>query len=76
MKINTWSGAIFAGIINGATALGVLFADNPDLEFSDIRTAAWVGLATGIIIQVAKDFQALTTRRAINKITGTGDGGI
>ena len=76
MKINTWSGAILAGIINGATALGVLFADNQELEFSDISTAAWVTLGTGVVVQLAKDFQALSTRRLVNKLTGTGDGGI
>ena len=41
----------------------------------DIGQIAWIVLAVGALISFLKDFQSISTRRLINKVTGTGDGG-
>jgi hypothetical protein len=53
-----------------------LFTSNPELTFADLTTATWVSLVGGAAVAFFKDYQALTVRRTVNKISGTGDGGI
>jgi len=74
--MNTLIGAAIAALILFASSTVTLFTNNPDLTFADLSTATWVSLLGGVGVAFLKDYQALTTRRLVNKVTGTGDGGI
>lgn len=74
--MNTLIGAAIAAAILFGSSMVTLFTSNPDLTFADLSTATWVSLLGGAAVAFLKDYQALTTRRLVNKVTGTGDGGI
>lgn len=74
--MNTIIGALIAALILFGSSIVTLFVNNPSMEFADISTAVWVSLLGGAGIAFLKDYQALTVRRAANKVTGSGDGGI
>jgi len=73
--MNTVVGALIAALISFGNALLALYMNDPELTFAMITQAAWVGMIVGAVVQFLKDFQAISSRRLINKITGTGDGG-
>lgn len=73
--MNTIIGALIAAIISFGNALLAMFLNDPDLTFAMIRQAAWVGLIGGFVVQFFKDYQAITTRRMVSNLTGSGDGG-
>lgn len=75
MSVNTAVGALIAALILFGTNLATLFAENPELTFGDIKTSAWVSIVVGALVAFLKDYQAISTRRLVNKVTGTGDGG-
>ena len=75
MSVNTLIGALIAALILFGTNLMTLFAENPELTFADIKTSAWVSIIVGALVAFLKDYQAISTRRLVNKVTGTGDGG-
>lgn len=76
MNVNTLIGALIAALILFGSSVVTLFTSNPDLTFADLTTATWVSLLGGAAIAFLKDYQALTTRRLVNRVTGSGDGGI
>jgi hypothetical protein len=76
MNVNTLTGALIAALILFGSSVVTLFTNNPDMTFADLSTATWVSLLGGAAIAFLKDYQALTVRRTVNKISGTGDGGI
>jgi hypothetical protein len=76
MNVNTLVGAFIAALILFGSSVVTLFTNNPDMTFADLSTATWVSLVGGAAVAFLKDYQALTTRRLVNKVTGTGDGGI
>ena len=76
MNVNTLTGAAIASAILFGSSVVTLFTSNPDLTFADLTTATWVSLVGGAAVAFFKDYQALTVRRTVNKISGTGDGGI
>jgi hypothetical protein len=76
MNVNTLVGALIAALILFGSSVVTLFTSNPDLTFADLTTATWVSLLGGAAIAFLKDYQALTTRRLVNRVTGSGDGGI
>lgn len=73
--MNTIVGAAIAAAINFLTALVALFANDAELTFGLISQAAWVSILGGAAIQFFKDYQAISTRRLVNQVTKTGDGG-
>lgn len=73
--MNTILGAFIAVLIGFGNALLALYMNDPNLTFGMITQAAWVGMIVGASVQFLKDYQAISTRRLVNKITGTGDGG-
>ena len=75
MNTNTIIGALLATLIGFGNALLALYMNDPNLTFGMITQAAWVGMIVGAIIQFLKDYQAISARRLVNKITGSGDGG-
>jgi hypothetical protein len=75
MNVNTLVGALVASLILFGSSLVTLFTNNPDLTFEQISTATWVSLVGGAAIAFLKDWQAISTRRLVNKVTGSGDGG-
>jgi hypothetical protein len=74
--MNTIVGALIAALILFGSSVVTLFTNDPNLTFAQLGTATWVSLVGGAAIAFLKDYQALTTRRLVNRVTGSGDGGI
>lgn len=75
MSVNTIVGALVAAVIAGLTAALALLNGPNVTQLSDITGLQWTILCIGVAIAFFKDFQAISARRLINKVTGTGDGG-
>ncbi len=73
--MNTLLGAFGAAFISFLNALAALFLNDPNLTIGMISQAAWIGIFVGAAGHFWKDYQAISARRLINKVTGTGDGG-
>ena len=73
--MNQLIGALVAALILFMSSMVTLFTNDPTLEFGGISTAVWVSIGGGAMIAFLKDFQAISTRRLINKATKSGDGG-
>lgn len=73
--MNQLIGALVAALILFLSSMVTLFTNDPTLEFNGISTAVWVSIGGGAAIAFLKDYQAITTRRLINKATNSGDGG-
>ena len=73
--MNTVIGAAVAALILFISSLVTLFTNNPELTFGQITTATWVSIVGGAAAAFLKDFQAISARRLVNKLTKTGDGG-
>jgi hypothetical protein len=73
--MNVTIGALIAALILFLSSLVTLFTNDPTLEFGAISTATWVSIGGGALIAFLKDYQAISTRRLVNKATGSGDGG-
>ncbi len=74
--MNTIIGAFIATLIAMATAALALLSGSEVTSLSDISGLQWTILFIGGLITFGKDFQAISARRLVNKVTGTGDGGI
>jgi len=74
--MNTLIGALIAAAILFLSNLVTLFTNDPSLEFNLIPTSVWVVIGGGALVSFLKDFNGQTFRRAVNKVTGSGDGGI
>jgi hypothetical protein len=75
VNTNTLVGALIAALILFTSSMVTLFVENPDLTFDMIKTSSWVSISGGALIAFLKDYQAISTRRLVNKVTGSGDGG-
>ncbi len=75
MNVNTIVGAVLASLLIFITSFTALFMENPELTFGAIKQSAWVSIIGGAVAAFIKDYQAISTRRLVNKVTGTGDGG-
>lgn len=73
--MNTIIGALIAAIIAVTTGAVALLSMDGITQVSDISQVQWLILLGGGLITFLKDYQAITTRRLVNKVTGTGDGG-
>lgn len=73
--MNTIIGALIATIIAMATASLALISGAGVTSLSDITGLQWTILFIGGLITFGKDFQAISARRLVNKVTGSGDGG-
>ena len=73
MKASTVLGALIAALILFISNIMTLFQQDPNLTFGAITQAAWVSVVGGSLLAGLKDYQALSTRRVINKLTGNGD---
>jgi len=74
--MNTIIGAFVATIVALLTAALALLSGPDITSLSDITGLQWTILLIGGAITFFKDFQAISARRLVNKVTGTGDGGI
>lgn len=72
---NTIIGALIAAAILFLSSLVTLFVENSELTFGMIKQATWVAMIGGAVVQFLKDYYAITTRRLVNKVTNSGDGG-
>ena len=72
MNTNTIVGALIAALILFISTVVTLFTNNPDLTFAQLSTVSLLG---GAAVAFFKDYQAISTRRLVNKVTGSGDGG-
>ncbi len=73
--MNTIGGAALAAIIAFLTAALALLSGPEVTSLGDITGLQWTILVIGGAITFFKDYQAISARRLINKVTGTGDGG-
>lgn len=74
--MNTIIGAFVATVVALLTAALALLSGPGIMSLSDITGLQWTILLIGGAITFFKDFQAISARRLVNKVTGTGDGGI
>jgi len=75
MNLNTVVGAFIAALILFFTGMLALLQTEGVQSISDISQVAWIVLGVGSLVSFGKDYQAISTRRLVNKITGSGDGG-
>ncbi len=73
--MNTIVGAFVATVIALLTAALALLSGPDITSLSDITGLQWTILLVGGAITFFKDFQAISARRLVNKVTGSGDGG-
>lgn len=73
--MNTIIGAFIATLIAIATAALALLSGAGVTSLGDISGLQWTILFIGGLITFGKDFQAISTRRLVNRVTGSGDGG-
>ncbi len=73
--MNTIIGAFIATLIALATAALALLSGAGVTSLSDISGLQWTILFIGGLITFGKDFQAISARRLVNRVTGSGDGG-
>jgi len=69
MNIETIGGAAIAAVILLLTGFLALYQQEGVTSAADISEAAWVVLVGGAALSFVKDFQALSMRRAISKLT-------
>ena len=74
MNVATISAAFIAALIGFLTAVLALLSQEGVTQISDISQLAWIVAGIGALISFLKDFQAVSTRRVISKLTGTGEG--
>lgn len=74
MKMQTIGGAVVAALILFVSSIVTLFTHDPELTFDAISQATWVSVVGGTLVAFLKDYQAVSTRRVIGKVTGTGTG--
>lgn len=73
--MNTIIGAVIAALIAFITGAIALMQGDGVMQISDISDLQWFILAGGALVTFLKDYQAIATRRMLNKVTKTGDGG-
>jgi uncharacterized membrane protein len=73
--MNTIIGALMATVIALLTAALALLSGPDVTSLGDITGLQWTILLIGGAITFGKDFQAISARRLVNKVTGSGDGG-
>jgi len=73
--MNTIVGAFVAMVIAVLTASLALLSGPEITSLGDITGLQWVILIIGGLVTFFKDFQAISARRLVNKVTGSGDGG-
>jgi hypothetical protein len=73
--MNTIIGALVATLIAILTAALALLSGESVTSLGDISGLQWTILLIGGLITFGKDFQAISTRRLVNRVTGSGDGG-
>jgi hypothetical protein len=74
MKVETIGGALIAAIILFITGFLALFQQDGVQSWRDISEAGWWVLGGGAALSFFKDYQALSARRLLSKLTGTGEG--
>jgi uncharacterized membrane protein YuzA (DUF378 family) len=70
MNSETVIGAVIAALIGMFTAVMALLVQEGVTSIGDISQLAWIVVGIGALISFLKDYQALTTRKAIAKLTG------
>ena len=63
------TGAIVAALILFLSNITTLFMENPDLTFASIKQSAWVSIGGGALIAFLKDYQAVSTRNLVGRLT-------
>lgn len=74
--VNTFLGALIAAIIMFTAGLLASFQQGDVQSLSEIKEATWVILIGSAFLSFLKDFHAVWSRRQINRLTKSGDGGI
>jgi uncharacterized membrane protein YuzA (DUF378 family) len=72
MNSSTVIGALIAALIGMFTAVLALLVQDGVTTIGDISQIAWIVVGIGAVISFLKDYQALSTRKTIAKLTGGG----
>lgn len=67
-RLDTFVGALVAALILFISSVVTLFTENPDLTLEGIRQSVWISIGGGALVAFLKDYQAISTRRFINKV--------
>lgn len=73
MKIETTLGALIAALLLFLTGTLALLQQPEVVELGDVSGMAWIVLGIGSLVGFLKDFQALTARRFLANVTGSGN---
>ncbi len=73
VKVETLAGALIAAVILFVSGFLALLQQDGVNSAGDISQVAWLVLAGGAVLSFLKDYQALTARRLIAKLTGSGN---
>ena len=74
-RVDTVIGAFMAGGILFASNMVTLFTENPELTLSMVSQSTWIAVGGGAAVAFFKDYQAISTRRAINSMRKQKDAG-
>ncbi len=74
MNIETIGGALIAALILFVSGFLALLQQAGVNSAGDISQVAWLVLGGGAVLSFLKDYQALSARRLISKLTGSGNG--
>jgi hypothetical protein len=64
------SGAVIAAVILLVSSLVTLFSQDPGMTFQQISQGTWVSMIGGALVAFLKDFQSISTRKLVSKLTG------
>lgn len=73
MNSETIIGALIAALIGMFTAVMALLVADGISSIGDIAQLSWIVVGIGALISFLKDYQAINTRKAIAKLTGSGE---
>lgn len=74
MKAETIGGAAIAALNCFGSAVLALFMQNDQLTLDQISQAAWISMGLGAFLQFLKDYQAISTRRLLERARELGGG--
>ena len=72
MNSETIIGALIAALIGMFTAILALLVQDGVASIGDIAQISWIVVGIGALISFLKDYQAITARKVIAKLTGGG----
>ena len=70
MNKDTVLGALIAALILFISSLVTLAVENPDMTLGALKQSTWISIGGGALVAFLKDYQAISTRKLMGKMTG------